>query len=86
MNQVRQCTTGNTQGLLTIPKQLPDVNKEVARISQPHETIVADGSGIGKIIYCKNVCAHTRTIQFDFPLCCSMVFFTFKPLNDSKTQ
>jgi len=25
-----QCTTGNTQGLLTIPKQLSDVNKKVA--------------------------------------------------------
>ena len=67
MNQVRQCATRNTQGLLTIPKQLPDVNKEVARISQPHETIVAGGSDIGKIISCKNVCAHTRTIQFDSP-------------------
>ncbi len=30
MNQARQCTTGNTQGLLTIPKQLSDVNKKVA--------------------------------------------------------
>jgi len=25
-----QCTTGNTQGLLTIPKQLANVNKKVA--------------------------------------------------------
>ena len=37
MNQARQCTTGNTQGLLTIPKQLSSVNKKVARISQPYE-------------------------------------------------
>ena len=31
MNQARPCTTGNTQGLLTIPKQLSDVNKKVAQ-------------------------------------------------------
>ena len=30
MNQVRQCTIGNTQDLLTIPKQLSDVNNKVA--------------------------------------------------------
>lgn len=30
LNQARQCTTGNTQGLLAIPKQLSDVNKKVA--------------------------------------------------------